>query len=396
MLKILTAGESHGKALVAVIEGFPAGVPIEVNKINEALKKRQQGYGRGKRMDIESDQIEILSGLRGGFTMGSPIAFSIANRDYVNWETAMDPVTGDLDERIVTKVRPGHGDLPGVIKYGFDDARNVLERASARETALQVAVGSFCKQLLSNFDIRSYSHVVAIGGERVPREGNPLGKSAGENTEKIRETSGTDSYLHRVEQSPVRCGDPETERAMIAAIDQVTAEGDSLGGVFEVIIENLPVGLGSYVQSYHKLDGCLAGALMALQSVKAVEIGEGFPLTAKPGSQVHDEIYYEKPRGYYRKTNRAGGIEGGMSNGEPLIIRCGVKPIPTLRKPLNTVDIRSKKPEKASKERSDHCAVPSASLAGEAIALIEVTKSLLTSYGKDSLEKMVSRWKNDG
>ncbi len=410
MLKILTAGESHGKALVAVIEGFPAGVPIDREQINEALKKRQQGYGRGKRMAIESDEIEILSGLRGGFTLGSPIAFTIANRDYENWQRVMDPEAGDLEEKVVTKVRPGHGDLAGVLKYGFDDARNVLERASARETALQVAVGDFCRQLLTHFGIRSYSHVTAIGGKIVPKDRNPLGQSLetfaedsreiagelGEEQENIRRREIRDAYLDQVDQSPVRCGEEESEKAMMNAIDQATRDGDSLGGVFEVIVENLPVGLGSYVQSYHKLDGRLAGALMAMQSVKAVEIGEGFPVTEKSGSRAHDEIYYNEARGYYRKTNRAGGIEGGMSNGEPLMIRCGVKPIPTLRKPLNTVDIRTKKPGKASKERSDHCAVPSASLVGEAIALIEVTKSFLTSYGQDSLEKMVSRWKNNG
>lgn len=390
MLKILTAGESHGKALVAIIEGFPAKVTIDVQKINRDLKNRQQGYGRGRRMAIESDEIEIISGLRGGLTLGSPIAFTIANRDFENWKSAMDPVTGDLQERVVTKVRPGHGDLSGVLKYGFDDARNVLERASARETAVQVAVGGFCKQLLSHFGIRSYSHVLSVGDQQVLKEKNPLGKADRSSTEK------KEAFLTHIKQSPLRCGDPETEKAMIRAVDRAIEAGDSLGGVFEVVIENLPVGLGSYVQSYHKLDGRLAGALMALQSVKAVEIGAGFDLTRNPGSKVHDPIYYDPHRGYYRKTNHAGGIEGGMSNGEPLVIRCGVKPIPTLRKPLDTVDIRTKEKTEASKERSDHCAVPSASLVGEALSVIEVTKSMLYSYGNDSLEKMVSRWKNNG
>ena len=318
---------------------------------------------------------EISSGLRGGKTLGSPIAFEIKNRDFENWEEFMKPF-GKIDQsRKVSKPRPGHSDLTGSIKYDFDDIRNVLERSSARETAVRVAIGSIAKQLMNNFDIDVLSHVRSIGNV-----------SLEENIFHIEKLKSAD-------KSPVRCVNKSTEEKMIQHIQQAKDQGDSLGGSFEIHLTGLPVGLGSYVQWDRKLDAKLSYALMSIQGIKAVEIGQGFKNSTLLGSQVHDEIFYDEDSGYYRKTNNAGGIEGGMSNGENIIISCYMKPIPTLYKPLQSVDIETKESFAASVERSDTCAVPAASIVGEMIAISVIAEEFLRKYGGDSLEEIKKSWK---
>ena len=376
MLRILTAGESHGKSLAGIIEGFPSNVAINIDEIHQDLTRRQQGYGRGGRMKIEQDRIEILSGVRDGKTLGSPIAFLIRNKDYENWEPYMDPMEADTETKKVTNPRPGHADLTGALKYGFEDVRNVLERSSARETAVRVAAGSFVKQLLKNFQIQSAVHVTAIGEITVSEKPRSF--------EEILEA----------EDSPVRCVDPVIGQRMMETIDAAKKEGDSLGGIFEIYIQGLPVGLGSYVQWDRKLDAKLAYALMSIQAIKGVEFGYGFKNAQKPGSQVHDEIFYEKEKGIYRATNHAGGIEGGMTNGQPIVIRCAMKPIPTLCKPLRTIDIQTGEAVEASVERSDTCAVPAASVVGEMAALTVIGEEFIRKFGGDSLEEMRQRWKD--
>ncbi|ABR46874.1 Chorismate synthase [Alkaliphilus metalliredigens QYMF] len=376
MFRLLTAGESHGKSLVGVIEGFPANVKIDIEEINRDLGRRQRGYGRGGRMKIEKDRVEILSGVRGGKTLGSPISFLIENKDYANWEPYMNPEAVDGEEKRVTQPRPGHGDLTGTLKYGFDDIRNVLERSSARETAVRVAIGSLAKQLMREFHIEVYSHVTAIGSVSL---GEPV-----ENIEKIK----------RAEDSEVRCLDPEVEKAMIEEIKRAKEEGDSLGGIFEIHVTGVPRGLGSYVQWDHKLDAKLAHALMSIQAIKGVEVGCGFDQAQKKGSQVHDEIFFSQEKDYYRKTNYAGGIEGGMSNGENIHLRCAMKPIPTLYKPLRTVDIETKEAVLATVERSDSCAVPAASIVGEMVAITVIAQEFLKKFGSDSLEEIRKTWKS--
>ncbi len=375
MLRILTAGESHGKGLIGVIEGFPANVKINIEAINRDLARRQQGYGRGGRMKIERDQIEIISGVRGGRTLGSPISFLIPNRDFENWIPFMDPIRENRDDRRVTKPRPGHADLVGAQKYNFDDVRNVLERSSARETAVRVAVGSMAKQLLENFNIEVASHVIGLGGVSSHQSYAPF------------------AVLKKADQSPVRCVNPALETAMIDAIDRAKEMGDSLGGIFEIRITGVPSGLGSYVHWDRKLDAKLAYHLMGVQGIKMVEMGDGLKNSMKQGSEVHDEIFFHPETGYYRKTNHAGGIEGGMSNGEDIVIRCAMKPIPTLYKPLHTVDILTKEEAMASVERSDTCAVPAASIVGEMVAITVIAEELIRKYGGDSIEEMMARWK---
>lgn len=376
MLRFLTGGESHGPGLMGIIEGFPAQVAINIDAINRDLARRQQGYGRGGRMKIESDKIQFLSGLRGGKTLGSPLSFTIANKDYENWLPYMDPCQIDGASKKVTAPRPGHADLPGSIKYGFDDIRNVLERSSARETAARVAIGSIIRQLLQNFNIQAACHVVSIGGIAV----NTINPSFHD--------------LARAEQSPVRVIDSQAAERIMKLIDQTKMEGESLGGVFEIMITGVPVGLGSYVQWDRKLDARLAYALQSIQGIKGVEFGGGFACAAQRGSHVHDEIFYRSDRGYYRRTNHAGGIEGGMSNGQPIVIRCAMKPIPTLTKPLRTVDINTKQPCTAAIERSDICAVPAAAVVGEAVALTVIGEEFLRKCSGDSLEEITRQWKH--
>ncbi len=374
MLRYLTAGESHGKGLVGILEGLPSNVSIDIREIDKDLGRRQKGFGRGSRMKIERDSIEILSGIRDGKTLGSPVSFIIRNRDYANWESYMDPAVADQQSKRITGPRPGHADLAGVLKYGFSDIRNVLERSSARETAVRVAIGSIARQLLKNFDIGVFSHVTSIGNVTLE--------------ESIRDTG----RIGRADASEVRCVDKTVEKQMIQAINEAKEEGDSLGGIFEIHITGVPAGLGSYVQWDRKLDAKLAYALMSIQGFKGVEIGCGFDNARRKGSSVHDEIFYDKDVGFYRKTNRAGGIEGGMSNGETIIVRCAMKPIPTLYKPLRSVDIDSKESLCAAVERSDTCAVPAASVVGEMVAATVIAGEFLRKFGGDSLEEIKSRW----
>lgn len=375
MLKYFTAGESHGKCLTGIIEGFPSNVPIDVDKINTDLRRRQMGYGRGDRMKIEQDSIEILSGIRDSKTLGSPIAFTIQNRDYINWGKHMNPIKVTDHSKKITKPRPGHADLCGAIKYNFTDIRNVLERSSARETAVRVAIGSITKQLVNYFGIDIVSHVIAIGNA-----------SLEENIWNI-------DKIKNADESPVRCINKDAENKMINEIEEAKKTGDSLGGIFEIHITGIPVGLGSHVHWDRKLDAKLAYNLMSIQGIKGVEIGEGFKNATLKGSDVHDEIFYDKEKGYYRKTNRAGGIEGGMSNGENIIIRCYMKPIPTLYKPLQSVDIETKESFMATIERSDTCALPAASIVGEMVAITVIAEEFLRKYGGDSLEEITKRWK---
>lgn len=371
MLRYLTAGESHGQALVAIVEGMPAGLPLEAEYINRQLARRQQGYGRGTRMKIEKDQVKIMGGVRRGYTLGSPIALLIVNRDYPNWLEIMDPAPGIVpEEAVVTRPRPGHADLSGVLKYGRRDVRDILERASARETAARVAAGAVARRFLEEMGIEIFSHVLAIGEVRAqPPSDYAL----------IRE---------RVEDSPLRCADPEAEKEMMAFIDRMKEAGESVGGVFEVVVTGMPVGLGSHVHWDRRLDGRLAGAVMSIPAIKGVEIGLGFAAASMPGSRVHDEIFYDNERGFYRLTNNAGGIEGGISNGQPVVVRGAMKPIPTLYRPLHSVDIRDGKPQMASVERSDTCAVPAAAVVAEAVVAFEIAAAFLEKFGGDSMAEV--------
>lgn len=369
MFRFLTAGESHGKCLSLIIEGVPAGLKLDVDVINKNLKRRQGGYGRGDRMQIEEDRAEITSGVRGGYTLGSPIGMTIPNRDWENWKEVMSPDAEALtSERVVTSPRPGHADLAGAIKYGFRDIRNVLERSSARETAARVAVGAVAKILLDEFRIKVIAYVVQIGLIK--------SQNAALNLNEIKE---------KIQKSRLYCLDGEAEKKMIETIDAAREEGDSLGGIFEIVAFNLPIGLGSYVHWDKRLDGRLARVLMSIPAIKGVEIGLGFKATELPGSLVHDEIFYGEDQGFYRKTNRAGGLEGGVTNGQPLVLRAAMKPIPTLKKPLFSVNLTTKEPAQASYERSDVCAVPAASVVGEAVVAIELARSFMEKFGGDTL-----------
>ncbi|GAB4298837.1 MAG: chorismate synthase [Desulfuromonadia bacterium] len=379
-IRFFTAGESHGPELTAIVEGMPAGIPVDSRLINADLARRQQGYGRGGRMAIERDRVEILSGVRWGETLGSPVTMVVRNRDWENWREKMSVDPSFRDPSIaVTQVRPGHADLPGMLKYGHRDARNILERSSARETAARVAVGSLCRQFLSLFDIQIAAYVRAIGG--------------------VEAATLPDSWellLERVASSPLFTPDPAAEQEMVRLIDHAKSDGDSLGGVVEVIARGVPVGLGSHVQWDRRLDARLAMAVMSVQAIKGVEIGAGFAAASLPGSRVHDPIRFDRSRpraprdgGFYRISNNAGGIEGGISNGEDIVIRCGMKPIPTLYSPLETVDFNDKSPVLASVERSDVCAVPAASVAVEAAVAFVIADAFLEKFGGDSLAEIL-------
>ena len=378
MLRFLTAGESHGQSLACIIEGIPAGLGLDERDIDGQLERRQVGYGRGGRMKIEADQVQILSGVRFGKTIGSPIALLIANRDWTNWERVMSPTgqpADDLEE--IHLPRPGHADLAGGIKYGFRDLRNVLERASARETAARVATGAVARKLLAEFGIEVLSHVIQIG--------------------RVEANLGEMSFQEigqRAEQSSLRCADQEAEGLMKEEIDQARKAGDSVGGKFEVIALNPPIGLGSYTQWDRRLDGRLAQAMMSIPAIKGVEIGLGFAGASLRGSQVHDEILPAQGNKFQRPTNRAGGIEGGVSNGEPIVVRGAMKPIPTLTQPLRSVDLETGQPAQAHAERSDVCAVPAAGIVGEAMVAIELAKAMLEKFGGDNLEDMRSNFES--
>ncbi len=386
MLRYLTSGESHGPVLTALVEGLPAGLPLDGDYINKRLARRQGGYGRGGRMAIEKDQVVFLSGVRGGITIGSPITLQIENRDWVNWKEIMAPDEGaNLNQKVVTRPRPGHADLAGALKYGQRDIRNVLERASARETAARVAVGSMAEKLLEILGIIVIGYVLQIGRITVSEESGFIQESQMElpNLQKFKDAlSGSQLY----------CPDPKAEEDMKKEIDHAKAAGDSLGGVFQVCVFGLPPGLGSYVQWDRRLDGNLARSLMSIPSIKGVEIGLGFAASRLSGSLAHDEIYYEKGRGFYRLTNRAGGLEGGITNGEPLVVRAAVKPIPTLYKPLHSVDLLTYEPQLASVERADTCSVPAASVIGEAAVAWELSAALLDKFGGDTVEELKNNY----
>jgi chorismate synthase len=375
MLRFTTAGESHGPALVSILEGMVAGLPLVVADVDVELARRQQGYGRGRRMKIEQDHAEFLSGVRGGQTLGSPIAMLIQNRDWKNWQEIMDPAPREGDperKRAVTRPRPGHVDLSGMLKYDRDDARDVLERASARETTARVAAGAICKRLLREFGISVASHIVHLGGVDAKR---PDKMPADLNS--------------AADRSQLRTLDPDAEREMIARIDAAKAEGNTLGGIAEVICDGVPVGLGSHVSWDRKLDGRLAAAIMSIPAVKAVEIGLGVDCARRKGSEVHDEIdpdeKNERAGRVRRRTNRAGGLEGGITNGEQIIVRASMKPISTLMRPLGTVEMKTREPAQAVAERSDVTAVPAMGVIAESMTAFIVAQALLEKFGGDSL-----------
>ena len=360
MLRYLTGGESHGKCMLTIVDGMPANLHVDKSIIDDELTRRMLGHGRGKRMGIETDKVEILSGLRSGRTIGSPVSLLIKNIDQ-----SIDKLPK------IYEPRPGHADLGGVLKYNLSDIRDVLERASARETVSRVAVGALCKILLSQFGVRIASHVVSIGS---------ISASV--------KTVAIDKIISSSAKSPVMCVDPDASIKMCKEVDKAARAGDTLGGVFEVIIHGVVAGLGSYAQWDKRIDANLARAIMSIQAIKGVSFGRGFEAAVLKGSLVHDEIFYEKKRGFYRKTNNAGGIEGGMTNGEDITIKAAMKPISTLKKPLSTVDIRTKKPVKAAVERSDTCAVPAAAVIGEAVSAIEIANAYLEKFCGDSIAEM--------
>jgi chorismate synthase len=374
-MRYLTAGESHGPQLTTIIEGVPSGLALTAEDINKELARRQKGYGRGRRMQIEKDQAKIFSGVRHGQTLGSPITLVIENRDWTHWTKIMgiEPLENGTEEEIkrkITRPRPGHADLNGGIKYGHRDLRNVLERSSARETTARVAAGAVAKKILSELGIKIAGHVLEIGGIKAKN---------------INYTS-LEELQHVTEQSPVRCFDSEAEKEMMRKIDEAKENGDSIGGVVEVIVEGVPTGVGSYVHYDRKLDAKIAAAIVSINAFKGVEFGIGFEAARRPGSEVHDEIIWSKDKGYLRKTNNLGGFEGGMTTGMPIVVRGVMKPIPTLYKPLQSVDIETKEPFEASIERSDSCAVPAASVVAEAVVAWEIASAIVDQFGQDRME----------
>ncbi|HEY7218294.1 MAG TPA: chorismate synthase [Candidatus Binatia bacterium] len=384
MLRYFTAGESHGPCLTMIIDGVPAGFSVDIGKINHDLWRRQQGYGRGGRMLIEKDEAQVRSGIRWGETIGAPVALGIENRDWKNWTKKMSALPEDRDDKIaVTKPRPGHADLNGVLKYDRRDIRDILERASARETVARTAVGSFAKQLLAPFGIRVMGYIRSIGNVAANLQGLAF-----------------DEIYARSEESPVRTADHAAEEKIIALIEECKKEGNTLGGIFEVVALGVPPGLGSHTQWDRKLDGRLAQAVMSIQAMKGVEVGLGFEMARRRGSQVHDEIFFDPtkdvtegtprivPTGFYRGSNNSGGTEGGMTNGAPLMVRVAMKPISTLMSPLQSVDLRSKQPADASVERSDVCAAPAAAVVGESVVAFEIAKAFLEKFGGDSLREI--------
>ena len=384
--RFLTSGESHGKCLTAIIEGIPAGIRIKADIINQDLQRRQIGYGRGERMQIEKDTVEIKSGVRQGKTTGAPVCLEITNKDYINWQDVMmidsceyqsEEALRRIEEKSFTKVRPGHADYAGSVKYKLNDLRDVLERSSARKTAIEVAVGSVAKQILKEFGILGFSHVIQIGNVKLdfyPKTYTLIKEKA--------------------EKSNVMCADDLTADRMRRAIDEAAQDGDTLGGKFEVIFGNLPVGLGSYVQWDMAIDGRLAQAIMSIPAVKAVEIGAGVESAELRGSKMHDEIFIDRDKTIYRNTNNAGGIEGGITNGEALVVKGTMKPIPTMKKSLATVDLKDMTPASAHFERSDVCAVPACAVVAEARVAIILVDELLAKIGGDSLTEMKAHYEN--
>lgn len=376
MLRVLTSGESHGPALTAIVEGLPAGMPVDLELMDHELARRQRGYGRGKRQAIEQDRAEVLSGIRYGRTMPGPVTLVVRNRDYENWRGRMSPTPVDSPAHAVTCPRPGHADLAGWLKYELTDIRDVLERASARTTAALVAAGALCRQLLRPLGVGVYSYVRAIG----PVACEPV------------EPEGLPSLAEAIEASPVRCPTQEITAAMQAAIDDAAAAGDTLGGIFVVVALGVPPGLGSCSQWDRRLDGRLAQALMSVQAVKGVEFGAGFAAARSSGIRVHDEIRYDAEHGLRRDSNNAGGIEGGISNGEPIVAQCAMKPIPTVRKRLASVDLKAMAEVPAHFERSDVCAVPAAAVIAEAMVCIVLADAALERFGGDSFEAFLRNY----
>lgn len=380
-MRYLTSGESHGPQLTVIIEGVPSNLKIDVNEINEEMFKRQGGYGRGRRMQIEKDSVKIVSGVRHGYTLGSPITLIVKNDDFKHWRKIMgaDPLTEEELEnmkRVITKPRPGHADLVGGMKYNHRDLRNVLERSSARETAARVAVGAVSKILLKALDIEIYSRVIEIGGVKDDYEYT------------------LEEVKQNIDHNDVRCINDDVAEKMRNRIDEAKKDGDSIGGIVEVVVENMPAGIGSYVHYDRKLDGRLAQAVVSINAFKGVSFGEGFKAAEKPGSEIQDEIAYDSEIGYHRLSNHLGGLEGGMSNGMPIVINGVMKPIPTLYKPLNSVDIDSKDSFKATIERSDSCAVPAASVVCENVIAFEVAKALTEEYQSNHIDQLQEAIKN--
>ncbi|HHX0010661.1 TPA: chorismate synthase [Staphylococcus aureus] len=374
-MRYLTSGESHGPQLTVIVEGVPANLEVKVEDINKEMFKRQGGYGRGRRMQIEKDTVEIVSGVRNGYTLGSPITMVVTNDDFTHWRKIMGaaPISDDEREnmkRTITKPRPGHADLVGGMKYNHRDLRNVLERSSARETAARVAVGVLCKVLLEQLDIEIYSRVVEIGGI------------------KDKDFYDSETFKANLDRNDVRVIDDGIAQAMRDKIDEAKNDGDSIGGVVQVVVENMPVGVGSYVHYDRKLDGRIAQGVVSINAFKGVSFGEGFKVAEKPGSEIQDEILYNTELGYYRGSNHLGGLEGGMSNGMPIIVNGVMKPIPTLYKPLNSVDINTKEDFKATIERSDSCAVPAASIVCEHVVAFEIAKALLEEFQSNHIEQL--------
>ncbi len=373
MFRFITGGESHGPALSAIIEGVPSGLTLDFNEINTQLARRQGGYGRGARQKIETDRAEIITGVRFGKTMGGPISLIIRNRDFENWQDRMSVEPIDADIPPIVEARPGHADFAGMLKYSTHDLRNILERSSARNTATLVAVGSICRIMLATLGVRIFSHVVVLGGIHVHIPFPP----------------NYDEIQSMAERSPVRVADPEKEKFILDAIDNAGSNGDTLGGVFEVIATGCPPGLGSHANWDRRLDGKLAGALMGIQAIKGVEIGMGFGVAEVPGSKVHDELYHDPSTGFTRSSNNAGGLEGGMTNGEPIVVRAAMKPLSTLKSPLKSVNMETKEAVTAHFERSDVCAVPAAGVIGEAMAGIVLAEAVLEKFGGDSMGELI-------
>lgn len=377
-MRYVTAGESHGKELTVIIEGIPAGLKLSADDINRDLARRQLGYGRGARMKIEKDQVEFTAGVRFGETIGSPVCMVIRNFDWENWKRVMSAAQEDFDDKIAqVRPRPGHADLAAALKYGRHDLRDILERASARETAARVAAGALCRKLLAGFNVFIYSFVREIGGVTADIPG------------KI----APDEMANRIEQSPVRTPDPAAEKKMMDAIAAAEEKGDTLGGVFTVVARGVPVGLGSHTQWDRKLDGAIARGLMSIQAIKGVAFGLGFDFGGKPGSQSHDEIFYADGKGFYRETNNAGGIEGGTSNGEDIVVSCVMKPIPSLKRPMKSVNLVTRHPDQAEAVRSDVCAVPAAAVIGEAALAFELAVAFGEKFGGDSVHEAERNFK---
>jgi chorismate synthase len=368
-LRVITAGESHGPGLTCIVEGLPAGLELDLAAIDRDMARRQLGHGRGGRMKIERDSAEVTAGVRHGRTLGGPIAVRVANRDYANWEERMNPWPVEAEVPEVHLPRPGHADLAGAQKFGFTDIRNVLERASARETAARVAGGALAKGFLAALGVQVFSHVTQIGSVQAPERQHLAARDFAD-----------------VDVSPVRCLDDEASKAMVEEINVLRKRNESLGGVFEVHALGHVPGLGSHVSWEERLDGRIGLAMLSIQAVKGCGIGDGFDLAGRPGSAAHDEIFYSEERGYYRETNRSGGVEGGMTTGEPLVVRCAMKPLPTLTKPLRSVDIATKEPAEALRERTDSCTVPAAGVVGEAMLAIVLADAYRAKFGGDHID----------